>query len=101
MIIDKHIRRITPPNDQTVHCHKSIIIEPEPLMLTLRRIVDRRPLRIVDNIVKERTIRQLPRIPRTVPDKYSRPRRRYQPVVITDTVVNAVMMPFTGSRILK
>jgi len=87
--------------DEAIGRDKCIVIKPEAAVLPIRCIMYNRPLCIIDGVVIKIAIAQLAWIMRTVPDIYPRVSRRDQPVIVADTVMDIVVMPGRGARVLE
>ena len=101
MIVVKNIGRIFLSSDQAVCRDEDVVIKPEPVSLPFFGQMQGSTPGIVNDIVIECTVPELPGITGIVPDEYSRPGCRHQPIIITDAVMDAVVMPVACTGILE
>jgi len=101
MIVVKNIGRIFLSSDQAVCRDEDVVIKPEPVSLPFFGQMQGSTPGIVNDIVIECTVPELPGITGIVPDEYSRPGCRHQSVIITDAIVDTVVMPAGCAGILK
>lgn len=101
MVIGEDVIRPSYSPDKTIRCDKCIVIKPETAVLAFRCIMNDRTLCIIDCIIIKTAMTQLTRITGAIPDKYSRVGLRDEAVIVADTIMNAVVMPGRGARILE